>query len=70
MIQFIKFYQISASIYLDFYLLIHFYLKWYGKAFVSCGADYSMELAWIRNDEKRAEFLSEIQLLTNNTLNY
>lgn len=35
---------------------------------VSCGSDFSMEFSWIRNDEKRLDFLAQIQSLANNSI--
>ena len=44
--------------------------QWFQGLQIGCGMDYTMEFNWIRNDEKRAQMLKEIQPGTINYSHY
>ena len=57
-----------TSIIFAFWLHIACFLQWYTVLQVSCGNDYGMEFAWIKNEEKRARMLEKTVKLSNYTL--
>ena len=48
----------NSNIYLDVnFFIIPSFIQCYATLLVTCGTDYTMEFAWIRNDEKRVAMI-------------